>query len=59
MKMEQCGVSNLFSWPKTDVELEDRVDIFHGPVNLIGHHPFSVIKRSLKTDNKKRMHCQA
>jgi len=43
MKMEQRGVSHLFSWPITpDVDLGDTVHIFHGPVNLIGHHPFSV-----------------
>lgn len=52
--LEQHGVSNLFSWPKTpDVELVDPVYIFHGPVNLIGHHPFSVDEEEFKNINEK------
>lgn len=52
--LEQCGVSNLFSWPKTpDVELIDPVHIFHGPVNLIGHHPISVDEEEFKNINEK------
>ena len=51
---QQKGGSNNFARPKTpDKEVVDPIYIFHGPINLIGHHIFSIHSADFKKINEK------